>query len=129
MEHDTRCLFDDTRGPGPDRQSYRSLGRDLTLVIKVVKARQETALIQRKTIFGCTINSWLFLVARKEQTTQGQALSPAYRRNMVQEGEACPCQVSVRPRGRDTPAEQPWGELSVAGGGRGRKPHRESTIC
>ena len=82
-ERNTRCLFDDTCGPGPDGQSYRSLGRDLTLVIKTVKARQETALIQRKTICGCTINLWLFLVAWKEQTTQGQALSPAYRRSMV----------------------------------------------
>lgn len=82
MTH-THCLFGKPCGPEPDSLSYRNLARILTLVAKIVKTGQETALIHRKTIFGYTKSLWLFLVAWKEQTVQGQALSPAYRSSVV----------------------------------------------
>lgn len=82
MTH-THCLFGNSCGPDPDRESYRNLGRVLTLVAKTVKTRQETALIQRKTIFWVHQSLWLFLVAWKEQTMQDQAPGPAYRSSMV----------------------------------------------
>lgn len=82
MERDTHCLFDDACGLDPGGQRYRSLGRNLTL-IKMVKARQETAQIQRKTTFRRVKNLWLFLVAWKAQIMPGQVLSLVYRSNMV----------------------------------------------